>query len=131
MEAKKVTVTGYGYTVEDLKKRIPLEIADEEAYFSFLREVTEKYPFIAVMGLRVLMEMRLKDFLRRKDIKFRDKATVNELISKLPPSVPDAQKWHLGHFAEFENIGSHGYVIEKNTALWALEAIPAFLMTIK
>jgi len=53
------------------------------------------------------------------------------LINKLPASIPDAQKQSLRTYAEFVNIASHGYEIDKGVAKWALEAIPAFLDTLK
>ncbi|MBF0336305.1 MAG: hypothetical protein HQL05_00595 [Nitrospirae bacterium] len=43
-----------GYREEQLMERKPLELTDKEAYLDYLKSIAEKYPFLAVMGLRVL-----------------------------------------------------------------------------
>lgn len=124
-------VKAYGYNKDDLRKRIPLQIYDEARYLGYLKTTAEKYPFLAIMGLRILTEIKLKAFLTNQDVTISGKAMLGKLIVLLPNKVPKAQKKILEDFKEFENIASHGYEVEKETAKWALEAIPAFLESIR
>jgi hypothetical protein len=124
-------VKAYGYNKDDLTKRVPLKIYNEEKYYEYLKIIAEEYPFLTVVGLRIITEIKLKDFLQNQGITFNDKDTLSVLVNKLPNSIPKAQIEILRDFAEFENIASHGYEIAKETGKWALGAIPAFLKGIK
>jgi|SRR3972149_813495 len=114
----------YGYCIDDLKKRKLLKIPDEKKYIEHLKKIADKYPFLAIAGLRILTEIKLKSKT------FNDKDTLGVLINKLKTVVPDAQIKTLKDFKEFENSASHGYEISETTAKWALDAIPAFLRSI-
>ncbi len=124
-------IKAYGYNKDDLTKRIPLQISNEAKYLEHLKTTAEKYPFLAIMGLRILTEIKLKAFLTNQGVTVSDKAMLGNLIAQLPDQVPEAQKNILNDFKEFENIASHGYEVKKETAKWALEAIPAFLESIR
>ena len=124
-------VKAYGYNKDDLTKRISLQISDEAKYIEYLKTTAEKYPFLAIMGLRILTEIKLKTFLTNQDVTISDKAMLGNLIALLPNKVTEAQKKTLRDFAEFKNIASHGYEISKETARRALEAIPTFLESIR
>lgn len=125
------TVKAYGYNEDDLKKRVPLRISNEAKYYKYLKTIAEEYPFLTVAGVRIITEIKLKNFLQNQDITFNDKDTLGNLIDKLPNSIPAAQTKILRDFKELENIASHGYEISRETAKWAVDAIPAFLEYIK
>ena len=120
----------YGYNKEDLTKRESLKIASIEKYINYLKTIAKEYPFLAIVGLRILTEIKIKDFLRGKDVEYNEQDTLCVLINRLSNSIPEAQMKTLRDFKEFENIASHGYEISQETAVWALDAIPAFLKTI-
>jgi len=120
----------YGYNKDDLTKRKPLKIASVEKYIDYLKTIANEYPFLAIVGLRILTEIKIKDFLRAKNIEYNEKDTLGVLIRRLSNSIPEAQMNTLLDFNEFQNIASHGYEISQETAIWALDAIPAFLKTI-
>lgn len=77
-------VKAYGYNEDDLKKRVPLRISDEAKYYKYLKTIAEEYPFLAIVGLRIITEIKLKDFFKNKKITFNDRDTLGVLINKLP-----------------------------------------------
>jgi len=124
-------VKAFGYNKDDLTKRVPLKISNEAKYYEFLKTIAEEYPFLTVVGLRIITEIKLKNFLQNQGIGFNDRDNLGDLINKLPNGIPDAQIKILRDFKELENIASHGYEISRETAKWAVDAIPAFLGSIK
>ncbi len=124
-------IEAYGYNKDDLAKRVPMKISDEAKYYECLKKLLKEYPFLTVMGLRIITEIKLKDFLLNQGIAFNDRDNLGDLINKIPNSILTAQKEILRDFKEFENIASHGYEISKEIAKWAIDAIPAFLEGIK
>lgn len=126
-----ITVKGFGYTEDDLKRRNPLVIVDESHYYEHLRKMSDDYPFLSIMGLRLITEIKIKRILENKGIKYGERDTLGGLIKKLPVDFPNGQRKVLEDFCEFENSASHGYEIEKRIACWALEAIPDFLRKIR
>src|SRR4030042_6754756 len=97
-------VKAYGYNKDDLTKRIPLQISDKAKYIEYLKTTAEKYPFLAIMGLRILTEIKLKTFLTNQDVTISDKAMLGNLIALLPNKVTEAQKKTLRDCAEFATI---------------------------
>jgi len=124
-------VKAFGYNKDDLTKRVPLKISNEAKYYEFLKTIAEEYPFLTVVGMRIITEIKLKDFLQNQGIGFNDRDNLGDLINKLPNSIPTAQIKILRDFKKFENIASHGYEISRETAKWAVDAILAFLEGIK
>ncbi|KJU86023.1 hypothetical protein MBAV_001791 [Candidatus Magnetobacterium bavaricum] len=122
-----------GYNKEDLLEREPITL-DSDAYVEYLKSVAETYPFLAIMGLRVLTETTLKRVCEERKIRFVDTSSLSELINGLAQSrVYEMEPtWvALQDFRQFLNIASHGYKISPDIAQWALEAIPAILNEIK
>ncbi|MBF0345699.1 MAG: hypothetical protein HQL06_15905 [Nitrospirae bacterium] len=130
-----LTVKAYGYCEEQLMERKPLELTDKEAYLDYLKSIAERYPFLAVMGLRVLSEITIREMLRQsKRAKFHnDRCSFNDLILELQSirSLHTSQIEGLRIYRQFENMASHGNEVSVETAQWALEAIPAILNEIK
>ncbi|KJU85379.1 prophage protein [Candidatus Magnetobacterium bavaricum] len=56
-----------GYNKEDLLEREPITL-DSDAYVEYLKSVAETYPFLAIMGLRVLTETTLKRVCEERKI---------------------------------------------------------------
>ena len=121
----------YGHSDGDLSKRVPLTISDEKHYYEYLKFISSEYPFLSIIGLRVITELKLKSFLSKKGIDFSEKDTLGPLIKKLPNGFPAGQAKSLCDFLKLENSASHGYVVELELASWALDAIPAFLKSIE
>ncbi len=54
-----IRVKAYGHG-EDLKKAKPLRIANEGQYISYLKRIARQYPFLAIAGLRIFTELKIK-----------------------------------------------------------------------
>ncbi|MBF0556159.1 MAG: hypothetical protein HQK96_16675 [Nitrospirae bacterium] len=121
----------YGYCKEDLMEREPMEI-EQEPYLEYLKSIATVYPFLAIMGLRVLAEAVLRKTCEEKKVKLRDKPTLGLLVNELHAADKmGLSGWKdMQVFSEFLNVASHGYKISPDTAKWALEAIPALLKTL-
>ncbi len=77
------TCNAYGHSIDNLKKREPLKIEDEQKYIQFLESILHNYPFLAIAGLRILTEIKLKELVATKTKDFNDKDDLGKLIEKL------------------------------------------------
>ncbi|WP_420266511.1 hypothetical protein [Candidatus Magnetominusculus dajiuhuensis] len=65
----RLQVVAFSYKKEDLNTRIPLKLQEKE-YIAYLESIIKMYPFLVVTGLRVLTEIKIKESLDSKNIKY-------------------------------------------------------------
>ncbi|MBF0337137.1 MAG: hypothetical protein SFH39_15165 [Candidatus Magnetobacterium sp. LHC-1] len=113
----------YAYNMEYFEemRKVPLKV-NRDNFFNFLDSIADKYPFMVIIGLRVLTEIAVKEILEQKGIPFAERDTLSVLIDKLCKKEDVCKR--LKDFSKFENIAAHGYEIPVDIAKWALDVIP-------
>ncbi|MBF0591719.1 MAG: hypothetical protein HQL02_06490 [Nitrospirae bacterium] len=119
---------GYGYSPEHFKqmREVPLQLNKDE-FIVFLNSIADKYPFMVVIGLRVLTEKTVKEILAQKKIDFNEKTySLSGLMSKLcnKKVISEGMCDSLKDLLELENRAVHGCEISVDIARWALNTIP-------
>ncbi|MBF0556646.1 MAG: DUF4145 domain-containing protein [Nitrospirae bacterium] len=129
IQKPKDKVEMYVYNPAGLIKKIPLTIPNEDDYINYLKSIAGVYPFLAIVGLRILTEKLMKDLLIKHMKEYSEDDMLYQLIEKLFNNnvISENQKFDLHNFRKFENNASHGYFIQPDFAIWALDAIPFIL----
>ncbi|MBF0538164.1 MAG: hypothetical protein HQL03_07925 [Nitrospirae bacterium] len=118
----------YGYSPYDIEqmREVPLTL-NRDDFIVFLNSIADKYPFMVIMGLRVLKEITVKEILKQEGIPYNEKKdTLSPLLIKLRDKkvISEGMYNSLNGLVKLENTAAHGYEISVDWARLALNTIP-------